>query len=1283
MNLLLKVILLFSPYILSSQQIYSYQPKLNWLPLGSSVNQEIFNPLGIFQGAHRAQSDPRIPIYRIEIPVERSGKVTTRLYPISVESFEVSQASLEATNLSIQTEYLHSGEVLKERNQYKSVIAIHPVRKLADGKFERLLEFKIEILFENNPLTQTRNSPEYTRHSVLESGNIYKIAVDKAGFYKMDKSYLEKNLKINLTGINPNHIHLFGNGGTKLPEGNDVPREDDLAENHIFVSGAEDGVFNDQDFILFYATGPDLLKYSDLSSDFEMTKNPYSFKSYYYIKIDNTPGLRIEKIENNFQPEYQTQLGLHCLHYQKELNNLLDLGDCTHGTGQQWFGEDLSNSRSLDLGNFFSFTGVDFTKKVKLKAGFASRSDRSTQLHINVNNQTVSKFLGTINYSCTSTYAAYNSISDEIDLKEDLARVKINFPSISSSSNGWLDYIQLTAWRRLAYQNEPLFIFDPNAAQFNFSQYNIQHQANSNTMIWNVTDPLRPVQINFESQGSSIQFIDASKDQYKSYFLINTNAIQNSPEYIGLIENQNIHSLDKLDFVVVYPEIFESDAIRLFNHRSNFSNLKGAVVPIDQIYEEFGSGSKDPTALRDFLRMLYTRGPNFRYVILMGNATFDYRYINNNRYPDNNFVPTFQTNQSLDPIDGFPSDDYFALMDENEGKSLSGLLDLYVGRILARSAEEAKNQVDKIIKYDTDPKMMEDWRLKMSFIGDDEDGNIHMVDVNRVSDDFHQQDLLYNHEKIYLDAYEQVTTPGGNRFPEVNKAINASVFSGNLIMTYLGHGGPTGLAQERVLQVPDINTWDNQDKMFLMITATCTFTTFDDPKITSAGQQTTLIKGGTIGLFSTVRPVYANDNYQLTNAVFKFIRKKENGKYLTLGEVLAKSKNANSGGFFTTNARKFMLFGDPSQTLAYPKNDIEIVSMNGKPIQEATDTISALSTVTFKGRILDENKELISDFNGTLVATVFDKVIELKTRGNDAGSRIQNFKVQKNILFKGNTEVKNGEWEFSFVVPKDINYAYGNGKISLYASDQTNRDAAGFNNSIVVGGVSTGGIAEDEPPVIQLFINDDQFVSGGITDQNPKIYAKLFDDMGINVTGNSIGHDLVAILDRNSDNPIILNSFYKTKLNNFQEGEVSYPLKNLAAGKHTLSLVAWDITNNMGTAEIEFHVVDESDFILDRVLNYPNPFNAWTRFQFETNVSGLGMLITVPIYSITGKMVKTIEKQIQLTGYRYEELEWDGTDDLGTPLANGVYLYQIRVSSNDNEIQFNKSSDFQKLVILR
>lgn len=1282
MKVKIKALFLFLPVLVSAQQNYKVIEKLNWTKSEKFQEKELDTPLGSFANAHRYSKDPRIPVIRKEYDITSGQECVVSLSPIEIDTLRPNPKSNPEPNPVLSNEFETKIEYYQERGQKKAILTLIPVRQNINGAYERLKHYSLSVqILETSP-TILAAMPENTRNSVLEKGIIHKIAVDKPGIYKIDKAYLEKNLKISASSINPNNIHIYGNGGTKLPEANSAKREDDLAENHIFVSGAEDGVFNDQDYLLFYATGPDLLSYDESTGDFSMTKNPYSFKSYYFIKIDNNPGLRVQKSNYIENGDYQSNSGQLCIHYQKELYNLLELGDCTHGTGQMWFGEDLSNSRTLDLGNTFSFPNIVKDRKAKLKISFASRSNRSTQLKTDVGTQSFTKFLGTINYSCTSTYAALNSINEEFDPEEEIVKLKLTFPDNGSNSNGWLDFVQVTAWRKYIWNYEPMFVFDPLSSTFPSTSYTIENGGLPGMLAWDISDPLRPREIPTRTSANSLIFTDQSSSVKKSYLVFQQTSNYPSPEYSGTVANQNIHGLDGLDFVIVYPEIFKSEAEKLLNHRSSFSKLSGAMVSIDQVYHEFGSGSKDPTALRDFVKMLYNRNPSFKYLILIGNSSYDYRHINN-RVSDQNLVPTFQTSESLNPIDGFPTDDYYALLDNNEGQNLSGLLDIFVGRILARTKDEASRQVDKIIKYDTDAGTMEDWRLKLLFIGDDEDSNIHMSDINRVSDDFAAQDPLYNHEKVYLDAFEQVTTPGGERYPEVNKAINASVFAGNLIVTYLGHGGPTGLAQERVLQIPDINTWDNQEKLFLMITATCTFTTFDDPKITSAGQQTTLLRGGTVALYSTVRPVYANDNYQLTNSVFRFVREKSNGKYYTLGEILAKSKNANSGGGFTANARKFLLFGDPSQTLAYPVNEVVLDSVNGKPIGQNADTLKALSSVTLKGKVINSNKDKITDFNGILYATIFDKAIDLKTRANDGGSRVQNFKVQKNIVFKGNAEVKNGEWEFTFIVPKDINYSFGQGKLSLYASDLKQTDAAGFDNSLVIGGVSSQQIGQDNPPVVSLYMNNDQFVSGGITDNNPKIFAKLTDDMGINITGNSIGHDLVAVLDRDSDNPIILNNFFKSRLNDFKEGEVLYPLKNLSPGKHTLSLTAWDITNNMGTAEIEFTVVDGGNIILDRVFNYPNPFNLNTHFQFETNISGLPVNLTIPIYSISGKLVRKIEKQIDLTGYRSAEIEWDGTDESGSQLPSGIYLYQIRISSNAGEPDLNLESRHQKLIILR
>lgn len=1269
-------LILFTPILLLSQQHWNVKDNVKWeIPIGTNGDLIQHPKSSIpFEGAVRSNLDPQKFLYRKEFPVNGPGSITATLLSFDEETYNLTTLSKE---IRYSNEYQLKSGISKERSTYTAWIELTPIRMNPSGQFHRILNVEFDLNF--IPNFAPPQLPPFTKNSVLETGQIFKISVSKKGIYKIDKNYLEKNLKINVANIDPRNIHIYGNGGQKLPESNDQYREDDLVENAIYVAGESDQIFNDQDYILFYATGPDIQTYDASINDYINIKNPYSQKSYFYIKINDKPGKRISEKPELFSPSFTTNQSLETIHHQKELTNIIAGDQCNHGTGQQWFGEELSNSRELDFGTEFSFPELDPTKTAKVSCVFATRATQGTQLIININDSKIVKNLSPISsYQCTYKFAENNTIKSDLKLNSSATKVNIKFPISSSDSEGWLDWFQITSWKNLIWNGVPMYVLNPEASSFQTTAYTINN-ANTTLTTWDVTQPLNISSVKNNTINNTLTFVDESFQKNNQYVVFNAATANAQPDFNGTVENQNLHMLDNLDFAIIYHASLKDEALRLLKHRQQFSSLVGVAVDIEQIYNEFSSGTKDPTSVRDFARMLYSRNTRFKYLTLFGSASYDYRYLNT-KNKDLNLVPTYETPESLDPIYGFPSDDYFGLLDNGEGENLNGKLDIAVGRIISRTIDEARIMVDKIIRYDTDPLTLGDWRLNNLFTADDEDGNTHFYDMDRIAIFNQEKNKNINQQKVYLDAYEQVSTPGGERYPEVTKAINDAIFQGNFVYAYMGHGGPTGLAQERVLQEPDIKVWDNIYKMPLMITATCTFTSFDDPSITSAGNLTLLNKGGVIGLFSTVRPVYADANYILTRDVFDQLYNIENGKHLTMGEILKRAKNKNGS---SENTRKFMLFGDPSQTLAYPKLENEILSINDKPLSQSPDTLRALQTVKIKGRVIQPGGNIVSDFNGILNATIFDKEITLKTRRNDPGSNVSSFNIQKNIIFKGSTEVKDGIWEFSFIIPKDINYSFGAGKISLYASNLKDLDAAGYTDHFIVGGFKSDTLLNDQPPVVNLFMNNDQFANGGITDENPKIFAKISDDLGINITGNSIGHDLTAIIDQNSQSPIILNNYFKSKLNDFKSGEVTYPLKNLASGKHTLTVTAWDISNKMGSANIEFNVLNKDAVSIDRVYNYPNPFSKHTQFQFETNWTGIPLEINIYIQTITGKLVKTITKRITPDGYRITNLDWDGKDDFGSDLANGVYVYQIKINGElDGEI-IKKQSKIEKLLILK
>ncbi|MCB0642520.1 MAG: type IX secretion system sortase PorU, partial [Phaeodactylibacter sp.] len=633
----------------------------------------------------------------------------------------------------------------------------------------------------------------------------------------------------------------------------------------------------------------------------------------------------------------------------------------------------------------------------------------------------------------------------------------------------------------------------------------------------------------------------------------------------------------------------------------------------------------------------------------------------------------------------FPSDDYFGLLDDIEGNIFSNdFMDIAIGRLPVQTLEQAQDMVAKIINYDESASVLGDWRQRVVFVGDDEDSGRHTIDADGIADLVADKFPFLNIDKIYLDGYNQISTPAGERVPGATDALNQNLFKGALSVTYLGHGGSKGWAQERVLQLPDIVSWTNFNKLPVFLTATCSFSGYDDPGFTTAGEQVLLNqRGGSIAMMTTVRAVYASLNEALTRNVADTLYSKVNGIPQTFGEVLRISKNETGGG---SNSRKFTLLGDPSQRLALPVYSVVTTSINASAVDATPDTLRALQKVTITGEIHDDQDALLSNFSGTLYPIVYDKSVEYKTLGQDM-SPILDYELQKNILFKGRASVQSGKFEFTFVVPKDINFQYGYGKISYYAENGVELDAGGAYENVVIGGTDQNAVADDQGPLVEVYMNSEDFVFGGLTSPDPTLLVKLEDDNGINVVGNSIGHDLTGLLDEDSKNTYLLNDFYEAALDDHTKGEVRFPLSALAEGRHSINVKAWDVANNPAEGYTEFVVAGSGEIALEHVLNYPNPFTTNTCFQFEHNMESQEIDVMIQIYTVSGRLVKTIQERIIPQGSRLslgDCISWDGRDDFGDRLAKGVYLYRVQVRAAGIGLEsLEGESDFEKLVILR
>ena len=536
-----------------------------------------------------------------------------------------------------------------------------------------------------------------------------------------------------------------------------------------------------------------------------------------------------------------------------------------------------------------------------------------------------------------------------------------------------------------------------------------------------------------------------------------------------------------------------------------------------------------------------------------------------------------------------------------------------------------------------------------------------MSDADKLANFLDTNNLNVNINKIYLDNYLQESTPGGPRSPDAQEAINRSIDNGTFLVNYSGHGGPLGWTQERILEIDQINNWTNKYKLPLFMTATCKFSCFDNPGKTSAGELVLLNpEGGAIALLTTTRLVYAFPNYKLNENFMNIFCEKNNGEFPTLGQLFKKTKVLSGSN---TNSRNFTLLGDPALRLSYPKYIVSTTNIS--------DTLKALEEVEISGKVTDDDGNLLVDFNGILYPTIYDKEIISLTLGQESCSPMP-FRNQNNIIYKGEASVSNGEFSFSFIVPKDIENNYAHGKVSYYASNDNKEDASGHDDSFIIGGLADNVIYDYDGPLVSLYMNTRDFIFGGMTNSDPFLLVDIEDFSGINTVGNGIGHDITAILDNNTSNPFILNDYYKSNLDDYKSGVIEFPFENLEPGPHTTTLKIWDVFNNSSESVISFYVTDKENFTISDFLNYPNPFITNTDFYFEHNQSKQNLDVSIEIYSITGQHIKTLKDTFYDSGYRIGPISWNGKNEYGKIVSSGLYIAKLNIEL-DNGFYETKS----------
>ncbi|MES2488111.1 MAG: type IX secretion system sortase PorU [Bacteroidota bacterium] len=1174
------------------------------------------------------------------------------------------------------------------RNEWYATLQLSPIVKEGSG-YKRVTSFTYSYSISTSAERNGANTNEVV-NSVLATGNWYRFYVEKSGVYRLNRSFLQ-SLGMD-TNVDPRKIKIYGNGGRMAPLLNSTAYPMDPEENAVRFVGEEDGNFGSGDYILFYAEGVD-----NWNAESGTHNNLYADKSYYYVTVQGSGNGK--RIQQAAQPggAFTQQTGVFD-EYQYHEKDLVSIAR----VGRKWHGEafNVENEQEFD----FDIPDLVTTESVTVLTGAAASSTMGSSMAVTANGAAIGaiSFLGitTNEHAGGKDGNNGNGGSGTFTSAGSAITVKLVYNNNGvPSANAWLDYIILKAKRNLkGTGNQFRFRFNDAATNTGVLQYNFTN-ASSISEVWDITDiyntksiPNDGSQATFSFKaalGEVRQYITVVSSDYYTPLRDGTTRVANV-NLKGTILKNSSGQFQDVDYLIITPAFLNSAAETLANLHRSHANMVVKVVNLEDIYQEFSSGKQDIAGIRNFIKYVYNNASSVsgrvKYVNFFGDTSFDYK----NRIPNNsNIVPSFHYYDSISQsgnysdIYTFVSDDFFCMMDANEGRMISTgeKADIAAGRMLVNDRVQADEMVNKVSEY-LNPESYGRWRNEYVMMTDDVDDDSSddefMVWMDELAQNIDIKRPFVNVRKFFTDAYVQQASAGGQRYPEAKEQFLRAINYGALVVNYLGHGSIYAMASERMFEAADAQNLTNRYKYPLFITATCELTKFDNPYLPTTGEYIYWNPiGGAIAMVTTTRAIFisaANTfNRTFTGQMYAFDVAPVN--YPTMAEALRRTK-------LLGDYSAISFIGDPALKLAIPKPNIVLTEINDVPIAQSTETLKALSYVRLGGRVTDEQNNVLASYNGELEVTVFDKPINRVTLSNDHPNdndlKIP-FTTLGEAIFRGNASVTNGQFEFGFIVPRDIRIPVGEGRVSFYAKrNNVLEDQTGYNNVIKIGGLNANAAEDNTAPTVRLYMNDESFVSGGITNNSPILLAFLQDEHGIN-TASGIGHDIIGILDGDETTPYLMNDYYETATDDYTHGTVRFPLINLEKGLHTLQFKAWDVYNNLVTAEIQFVVTGDDVIALDKVLNYPNPFVSYTEFWFTHNRPFEPLDVQVQVFTVTGKIVKTINQQITTDGFLSRDIKWDGRDDFGDKIGKGVYVYKLTVRSTIT----NKTAEkYEKLVLL-
>ncbi len=1107
--------------------------------------------------------------------------------------------------------------------------------------------------------------------SVLNEGRWFKIGVTQTGVYQLDAAFLRK-MGVNPAEINPKNLRLYGNGGGMLPQLNKLPRATDLIENAVMVKGENDGRFDETDVLRFFGESPHEINYDPSQKRFTHRLNIYSDTTFYFLQIGTQPGLRIQPQKSgNSGPVLNTFDDYAFL--ESEIYNRVQ-------SGREWWGEYFGNQTRQEFNADLSGVVAD---SVKLTAATVAAAQVTTKFLFSINGQTmgeqtmgtVSEMTSTNRYDLRGQRTQKTYVGKLSTNAANPSRVTIGITfdkAGQTNADGYLDFVGLQVKRSLRV-NDQVAVFQNIGSMAQDSVRYIIGQANAQLQLWDITNPFLPRAQEYRLTGSEATFGAAGKTLKRYVMFLESQS--KSPVSFRPVQNQNVRSLSTPDMLIVTAPLWQKQAQKLADFRQQNDGLEVKVVTTDQVYNEFASGQSDPTAIRDLAKYLNEKQPDkLKYLLLFGDASYDYK--NNLKALSSlelsHFVPTYESRESAHPVRSFSSDDYYGFLKPDDGdwkEDLEGnhTLDIGVGRLPVKTVAEAETVVSKMMRYNS-KRSRGNWRGRIAFVADDGDDNLHQKDADDLSKVVAQLAPSYDLRKVYVDAYPQFGSTI-QRAPDAGSAVDRYVNEGSLIVNYTGHGGISTWSDEQIITLQNLFNWRNLDNMPLIVTATCEFGRYDNPAEVSGAEIAVLSpRGGAIAMLTTARPVYANTNFLVNSAFYRAVFEPQNGKMPRLGDVIRMTKNKS---VYDVLNRNFTLLGDPSLQLNYGDYQVSI---------SADDTLKAGRLTNMSGEI-KQGDAVAVDFNGTAIVTVYDKESQLLTLGDKARGEAPNIiaanpKMQYGLydkkLFEGKVTVKAGKFNVQFMVPVNIDPKPGKGKVQVYAVRADSlADAMGGTDRILVGGRSVS-MSDTKPPVLQMYMNNPQFVDGSRLEDSPVFMAEVSDENGLNFAGN-------MMLTLNDTLNIAVNEYFLATQDDYQKGTIQFPFNRLGAGEYTLRLKVEDTYNNSTEGTLRFRVGEEIKLI-NSLTAYPNPFNERTKIQIELADEGDDVELVLQIFDLNGKIIRTAGQTVYNSDKILEVFTWDGTNHYNQSVSPGIYVYNVWVRSMTRQQTQRQSG---KLVLVK